>query len=214
MMRQIGRLLLIALLFAPLVAVAGELGVTWDFVLHDPPPYTYTVLRDGVPWAGVAALLDPDPSATQPGPDGILGTADDVPRSSLLITDLPFPGDCVPRAYTLTASNSAGTSDPSISASSIPRPAGPNGSPTINVLLNNSGVHQIIGDYFPPDVQVTANGVSVAVGVVNRLSCQLVEIPTTPGLPNEVCVVNPLLPNSANCWTQPSPLPPTNVGFD
>ena len=207
------RLLLVVLLFAPLAAVAGELGVTWDFVAHDPPPYTYAVLRDGVPWTSVTGLLDPDPSVTQPGPDGILGTADDVLRSSLLITGLPFPGDCVPRSYSLQASNSAGASDPSIPASSIPRPAGPNGSPTINVLLNTSGVHQIVGDYFPLDVKVTANGLPVTVGV-NRLSCQLVEIPTTPGLPNEVCVVNPDLPNSPNCWNQPPPLPPTNVGVD
>jgi len=193
------RLLALALLLAASPAAAGELGLAWDFVNHPPPPYVYTVFRDGVEWPGVTALLDPNPAT--PG------------RSSLLITGLPFPGDCVPRTYQLAASNSAGMSGLSNPQSSIPRPGGPSGTPSIQVLLNTGGVHQIQGDYFPPDIQVATNGVPVTVGV-NRLNCQLVEIPTTPGLPVSVCVINPSLPDSPNCWSQPPPLAPINVGFN
>ncbi len=178
---------------------AGELGITWDFVDHSPPPYSYNVLRDGVVWPNVSGLQDPRPT--------------DPTRVFMLATGLPPGGNCTASVWQVQAVNEAGASGASTPVSSIARPAGPGGTGTINVILNNGGVHQILGDYFPPNIAVSVDGLPVATGV-NRLSCQLIEIPNTEGLPISVCVTNPALPLSSSCWANPGPTTPTGTGVE
>ena len=185
--------LLIALMVLPTVE-AGELGLGWDFVDHPPPPYSYILSRDGVPWTDVVNLQDPDPN--------------DPTRSVLVVTGLPV--GCSPANFTIQAVNAGGPSGPSNVVSSIPRPSGTGGVGNITVTLNNTGVHQIHGMYFPDDIQVYVDGIQVLSGV-NRLDCGLVEIPVTSGLPVSVCVQNPDMPLAPNCWSQPPPPPPTGL---
>ncbi len=174
-------------------AHAGELGMAWDWVNAE-PPHSFIIERDGEAWPNVTNLEDPD--------------AQDPTRSKLLVVGLPPGGACVPNAWTIRAVNAAGASDPSSQVLSIPRPAGPGGTGTINVILDNGGVHTIMGDYFPPNVVILVDGEPV---VVTWESCQLLTIATTPGEPLNVCALNPALPTSPSCWNQPPPIAPTNL---
>lgn len=112
---------------------------------------------------------------------------------------------CTLSAYTVTATGVGGEGMFSTSVTSMARP-------TIeSVLFNAGGVHQIIGTNFPVDVVVKSDG--VVVSGVNRVECELIEIPTTPGTPITIEVLNTQNTNTlTGTWSLPAPVAPVNLG--
>ncbi len=127
--------------------------------------------------------------------------------TTMLLTNVT--DGCTSFTYTVTATGAVPgnplTSDPSLAIVSMARPT------IASILFNAGGVHQIIGTNFPTNVQVLVDG--VAVGTVTRLTCQLVEIPTTPGTPTTVSILNPQAAGTLTAtWNLPAPMAPSNPG--
>lgn len=203
-MRNRIRLLTIAAACAIAVALtvavtrADEIGVSCDPVSY-PHPLTYNLYRSGT-LTGAAFSIDDAGTPGDPSDD----------RVSFLLTGLV--GDCLVEPYTITAVGHPPTvpagleSVPSAPISSMPRPL------IADVIFDQDGVHTILGDNYPANVEVSVDGVPVDSLNVDRVSCQVVKIPTTQGTPTSITVTHPGL--TPFVWLLPAPVAPSNLSVN
>ena len=188
----------IAVALTVAVTRADEIGVSCDTVSY-PHPLTYKLYRSGVE-TGAAFSIDDAGTPADPSDD----------RVEFLLTGLE--GDCLVEPYAVTAVGHPPSvpggleSVPSGPISTMPRPL------IVDVIFNQDGVHTILGDNYPANVEVSVDGAPVDPLDVDRVSCQVVKIPTTAGTPTSLTVTHPGL--TPFTWTLPAPVAPLNLSVN